>query len=445
MVEHEVNDCGNLITLSATSPRDDLKMWSRSDKHIWLGTLFCGCAALYAARTSMPVTVVAIAEEQKWSKTDTGTVLSSFFWGYCLTQVIGGNLADRFGGEFVLMTAAVGWSLVTFWTPQIIYTFQKHDVALTFLVFARILMGACQGVHFPSVTSLSSQRLLEQERTLFYSSVSSGVHLGTIFSGSIGSVVLENFGWQSVFHIIGILGISWALFLRYFVIERQRQKQQALAIKLGLSSSPKTSPKNTSVPWMALFRRKEFWAMIVSHLCESNSTYILISWLPTYFHESFPGSKGWIYNVVPWLICVPSSIFGGWMAEKLIARGCSVSFVRKLMETITQLGKAFFLILIGYVSSFHAALCCMGLALAAGSFHNCAVFINPQDIAPNYAGSVFGLMNMAGAIPGFVGVYMAGHILEVTNSWAAVFNATALVNIIGAVAFLMFGTGRAIV
>lgn len=33
-------------------------------------------------------------------------------------------------------------------------------------------------------------------------------------------------------------------------------------------------------------------------------------------------------------------------------------------------------------------------------FHNNAVIVNPQDLAPAYSGSVFGLMNTFGAIPG---------------------------------------------
>jgi len=30
--------------------------------------------------------------------------------------------------------------------------------------------------------------------------------------------------------------------------------------------------------------------------------------------------KGWIFNVVPWLISLPSTIFAGWFADKLIAK-----------------------------------------------------------------------------------------------------------------------------
>ena len=54
-------------------------------------------------------------------------------------------------------------------------------------------------------------------------------------------------------------------------------------------------------------------------------------------------------------------------------------------------------------------------------------------------------MNMAGAIPGFVGVYIAGHILNLTHSWAIVYNQTAAVSFVGFLVFMMFGTAEQIV
>ena len=43
---------------------------------------------------------------------------------------------------------------------------------------------------------------------------------------------------------------------------------------------------------------------------------------------------------------------------------------------------------------------------------------------------------------GFIGVYLAGYILEVTNSWAAVFNITALINLFGITIFTLFGSAK---
>jgi ACS family sodium-dependent inorganic phosphate cotransporter-like MFS transporter 9 len=74
-----------------------------------------------------------------------GTVLSAFFWGYAMTQVLGGYMSDRIGGATVLLTAAVGWALLTFWTPRIVYVFSDKSTALAFVVLSRVLVGALQG------------------------------------------------------------------------------------------------------------------------------------------------------------------------------------------------------------------------------------------------------------------------------------------------------------
>jgi ACS family sodium-dependent inorganic phosphate cotransporter-like MFS transporter 9 len=46
---------------------------------------------------------------------------------------------------------------------------------------------------------------------------------------------------------------------------------------------------------------------------------------------------------------------------------------------------------------------------------------------------------------GFMGVYLAGYILETTNSWSSVFQITAAINMFGCMVFLMFGSGNAII
>ena len=65
-----------------------------------------------------------------------------------------------------------------------------------------------------------------------------------------------------------------------------------------------------------------------------------------------------------------------------------------------------------------------------------------QDLVPEHAGSLFGLMNTAGAIPGFVGVYLTGFILHLSNgNWGAVFATTAVICFAGWLFYAIFGRG----
>lgn len=43
---------------------------------------------------------------------------------------------------------------------------------------------------------------------------------------------------------------------------------------------------------------------------------------------------------------------------------------------------------------------CLMLIIGGTGFHNTAIAVNPSDLAPRHSGSVFGLMNSVGAIPG---------------------------------------------
>lgn len=157
----------------------------------------------------MPLLTPAVSSELRWSKTESGTVLSSFFWGYTVTQVrtvnfrknlnpqvserfllfwtklkfglplfyhkfltykmiiniyssisqvLGGYFSDRIGGQRVIFVAAIGWSLITFWMPDLLaMTSRQSHYNIPFIVTIRILNGALQGVHFPSMISITSQ------------------------------------------------------------------------------------------------------------------------------------------------------------------------------------------------------------------------------------------------------------------------------------------------
>lgn len=48
-------------------------------------------------------------------------------------------------------------------------------------------------------------------------------------------------------------------------------------------------------------------------------------------------------------------------------------------------------------------------------------------------------------ILGFLGVYLAGHILELTQSWPAVFSTAAVINTFGWFVFTIFGSAESIV
>uniref|UniRef100_A0A182P1M3 Major facilitator superfamily (MFS) profile domain-containing protein n=1 Tax=Anopheles epiroticus TaxID=199890 RepID=A0A182P1M3_9DIPT len=422
---------------------DGQSIWTRNEKRTWFLTLLTGTCMLYSTRTTMPLLVPAVAAERKWSKTDSGTVLSSFFWGYTLTQVLGGYLSDKFGGQKVILLAAIGWSLITFWMPNIITSSTLFaSYSIPFIVTVRIINGACQGVHFPSMISITSQNLSSCERASFFSILTSGSALGTLLTGIVGSFLLDYFGWPTAFRVIGFLGLSWTLFLRYYTMASDRSR--IINISLPSRMYTKLGTPET-VPWLRLFERSSFWACVLAHACEMNCFFVLLSWLPTYFHENFPQAKGWVVNMIPWLALPPVTFMGKLLTEHLLAKQWTLTRIRKLVQSLCFLGQNCALFVMCRTQEFNMALTCMSIIIGLSGLHNNAVTVNPQDLAPSHSGSVFGLMNTVGAIPGFLGVYLAGHILELTQSWSAVFSTAAAINTFGWLIFTVFGSAETIV
>ena len=74
--------------------------------------------------------------EFDWSPKTQGYVLASFFYGYVLTQVLGGILAERFGGKWIFGGSILVAGLLTLVTP---FAARLH---VDFLIFIRLLIGA---------------------------------------------------------------------------------------------------------------------------------------------------------------------------------------------------------------------------------------------------------------------------------------------------------------
>ncbi|XP_074203695.1 voltage-gated purine nucleotide uniporter SLC17A9 isoform X6 [Camelus bactrianus] len=304
-------------------PAEDVQ-WSRPECQLWTGTLLLGTCLLYCARVSMPICAVSMSQDFGWNKKEAGLVLSSFFWGYCLTQVVGGHLGDRIGGEKVILLSASAWGCITAATPLLAQLGSAH---LAFMTFSRILTGLLQGVYFPALTSLLSQKVRESERAFTYSTVGAGSQFGTLLTGAAGSLLLDWCGWQSVFYFSGGLTLLWVCY-----VYRCLLSEKDLLLALGVLAQGLRVTRHTKVPWRRLFWKSSVWAAIISQLSAACSFFILLSWLPTFFKETFPNSKGWVFNVVPWLVAIPAGLFSGLLSDRLISQGYRTITVRKFMQ-----------------------------------------------------------------------------------------------------------------
>uniref|UniRef100_A0A669DBG1 Solute carrier family 17 member 9b n=1 Tax=Oreochromis niloticus TaxID=8128 RepID=A0A669DBG1_ORENI len=375
--------------------------WSRPVARIWTVVLLLGTCLLYCARVAMPICAVSMAEQFGWSKRESGMVLGSFFWGYCFTQVFGGYVSDRVGGEKVLLLSAAAWGSMTAFTPILAHFCSQPILSMT---LARFLMGLLQGVHYPSLASLCSQKVVESERGFLMSTVGSGSYLGTLVIGGAGSLMLDLYGWQSVFYVSGLLSVLWAYCMWKYLL-----KGEGPIITLESLGSSGAQSKLTKRHWLRLLKQPAVCAVIVTHLCTASTFFTLLSWLPTFFKDTFPDAKGWVFNVIPWLV--------------FFSMGVSSVFTLLLCGTTT----------------FPWAVAFVSATMGLTTFSHSGVSVNVQDLAPSCAGALFAtLCSCAGVLM----VYFSGYLIEATGSWASVFALITTVNLLGLCTFLAFAEAR---
>ena len=71
----------------------------------------------YIDRVNISVAIIPMQQQFGWSEAQVGIVFSSFYFGYMFTMILGGYLADKYGGKYVLGFGVLAWSLFTFLTP----------------------------------------------------------------------------------------------------------------------------------------------------------------------------------------------------------------------------------------------------------------------------------------------------------------------------------------
>lgn len=100
--------------------------------------------------------------------------MSSFFYGYILTQFIGGYFGAKIGGSLVFGVGIFATSVLTLLTPL------AARAGVEVLMAVRIIEGIFEGVTFPCIQDVWSRWCPPHERSRASSISVSGTYAGTV-------------------------------------------------------------------------------------------------------------------------------------------------------------------------------------------------------------------------------------------------------------------------
>ena len=398
----------------------------------------------YIDRVNISVAIIPMQEQFGWSESQVGIILGSFYFGYMITMILGGYLADKYGGKKVLGYALLIWSLFTIITPFFAYQ------GLWWLILIRILMGLGEGVTFPSWHAIYARWIPFQERTRAIGFTNSGIAAGTLFGFAVAALIIANYSWEWVFYSFGLLGFFWYFFWNRIVTSFPEDNKLLSDEELHYIKTEAPSKESApTIPLLTLIRNAPFMAIAVATFCNNWSLYTFLSYLPKYVNAPVAqggmgidlGSNVFIYSIlIPSLVAIFSLILGGFLDDGLIKRGYGLLNVRRSVNSIGFFGSALLLYLISLEDSLINVVILLSLinvcsGICAGGFG-----VNHADLGPKYTGSLVGIAGSIGMLAAIISPIAAGYILEITNSWSSIFYVCTFVLLFGGTFYLLFAS-----
>jgi MFS transporter, ACS family, D-galactonate transporter len=367
----------------------------------------------YIDRGNLAIAAPLLKDELALSPAQLGRLLSSFFWTYAGFQILSGWLVDRFEVNWVLASGFFLWSTATAATGL-----ARGFVVLLLL---RLVLGAGESVAFPSYSKILSKHCPESVRGRANAFISSGIAAGPAFGIFFGARLVARYGWRPFFIGLGLLSLLWILpWLKW------------MPRGPGMMLTKPTKPPS----FVQILEQRSAWGTFMGLFAYNYLSYFLLTWLPYYLVHEHNFSMARMGNIggAAYGILAASAMICGWAADFWIARGGSLTRVRK---TFTALGLALAsLFCMGvevFASDSRVAVCFLFLTCAGAGLCTSNLWAITQTLAgPEASGKWTGVQNFVGNFAGVVSPWLTGLVVDKTGHFFWAFAALALVLISGA-------------
>ncbi|RUS71099.1 hypothetical protein EGW08_021145, partial [Elysia chlorotica] len=384
--------------------------------------------------------------EFSWGESTRSSLLSAYFYGYLLLQIPGGWLAGRYGATRVISLAMTLSAICTLLVPVAARSSLPAFYAL------RVATGLFSGSVTPSFQALWGRWAPPQERTRLAGFAYSGGYLGSIITFSLSGVLCDHGldgGWPSVFYILGGSSLLWTL-VWYIVVYDSPSSHPSISYQEKdyiTSSLQDKSEKTPRLPWKAIFTSAAFWALIVAIVAMAWVDYTLMTSLPQYLKDvlDFDISEDGFLSATPSVCQFVSSLLIGPIADSVRNRGVGTGRVRKIFQSITFLGIGVCLTSVGYISreNRYVAVGLLGVSGFFAGMQQAGYVANFIDIAPRFAGVLYGVGNSIATVSGILSPIIVGALTtgKSREEWQIVFFVCVGVSVCAAILFDCFAQG----
>ncbi|MEB6666658.1 MFS transporter [Acinetobacter vivianii] len=395
-----------------------------------LAMIFLVTSLNYGDRATLSMAAAPMSQELGLSTVTMGYIFSAFGWAYVIGQIPGGWLLDKFGARRVYFWSILLWSFFTI-LLGFVDILGSIPLIIASLFILRFLVGLSESPAFPGNSQIVAAWFPTKERGTAAAIFNSAQYFATVIFAPFMGWLVAHIHWQSVFWIMGGLGIVIAFVWLKVIYSPEKHPtinsdefkylQAGGAITSMGENQLKVADENNKMNFKnikKLLSSRMLLGIFIAQYCITCLTYFFITWFPVYLVKERQMSilEAGFAAVLPALCGFIGGVLGGVISDKLIKMNKSLTFSRKF-PIIFGMVLSTSIVVCNYVDSQTAILFFMSLAFFGKGFGALGWAVM-SDVAPKeMVGLSGGLFNTFGNTAGIVIPIAIGYIINSTGSF----------------------------
>jgi MFS transporter, ACS family, D-galactonate transporter len=387
-------------------------------RNAWVvvGLLVASAIINFIDRGSLSVAAPSLSGDLGLTPSQTGIVLSAFFWTYSVFQLVFGWLIDRYSVRKVFAAGFFLWSFATLGTG--------FAGGMSALIAWRLLLGIGESVAVPSYSKVIASEFAPEKRGLPNALMEAGTKLGPALGTLIGGWLIASYGWRMLFVGLGLGSLLWLI--PWLILGPE--------IK-GTGQAERSKPV---VSVAEILRRRDAWGTFIGNACYSYEYYFLLTWLPFYLVKERHVSMAMmgVLGSLPFWGAAAAAVLSGWLSDRWIRSGASATLVRKTFVG-TGLMLSTVMVPAVMVDDLRTSMALLIIAyIAFGIFASNHWAISQTLAGPGAAGMWAGIQNTLGSLAGLVAPVVTGFVVEKTGSFYWAFVTPGVIAVAGTCSYL---------
>lgn len=284
------------LTPGSAASRDP-KNWSRNKRNrygwfITFSLLFLMMLS-WADKAVLGIAAVPIMRDLGITPEQFGLVGSAMFLTFGIAQLVAAPIANKVSSKWILLVLCLLWSVAQ--VPILLFA------SLPALWASRLLLGAGEGPLAPVLMHGVYKWFPEKKGATPAALASSGVTLGIVAFAPVLAWVIGQFGWQTAFAVLAIVGLVWSVFWVIAGKEGPYSSRKAEQEIEGIAPDAKPVPLEVKVPYLRTILSPSWIFAVLASFFGYWTFTLAMSWGPAYFQNvlGFSGQQSGAMIALP--------------------------------------------------------------------------------------------------------------------------------------------------